>query len=82
LELIHRELSQGLRGKDWILLLYHSISRQHQSQGEKIHITSRLETEGQEYDFGIFFQSNNSTAGEARQSGNHAVAEEVALSSR
>jgi hypothetical protein len=64
------------------LLLYRSISRELQSQGEKIHITSRSEKAGQEYDLGLFFQSNKPTGGEARQSGNSAVAAEIALSFR
>ena len=59
-----------------------SLSRQRQSQGEKRHTAIGLRTAGQEYDLSLFFQSNKPASGEARQSGNSAVAAEVALSSR
>jgi hypothetical protein len=39
-------------------------------------------TADQEYDLGLFFQTNKPTVGEARQSDNNAVAAKVVLSSR
>ena len=71
-----------LRGEDWILLFYRSISRQFQSQGEKSHTATRFGTAEQAYDLGLFFQSNKPFVGEARQSGNNPVAADVALSSK
>jgi len=71
-----------LSGEDWILLFYRSISRQFQSPGEKSHTATRSGTADQEYDLGLFFQSNKPFVGKARQSGNNPVAAEIALSSR
>ena len=79
---IHRELSRWLSDRGWFLLLYLSISRQRQSQGEQSHTAIGLRTAGQEYDLGLFLQSNKPASGEARQSGNSAIATEVVLSSR
>ncbi len=79
---IHRELSRYLSGEDWILLFYRSISRQLQSSGNKCHTATRLRTADQEFDLGLFSQSNKPAVGEARQSGNCAVTAEVVLPSR
>jgi hypothetical protein len=46
------------------------------------HTATGNRTADQESDLGLFFQSNKSFVGEARQSGNNPVAAEVALSSR
>ena len=78
----HRELSRQLKGEDWIPLFYRSILSQLQLRGEKSHTATRLGTADQEYDLGLCFQSNKPAAGEARQSGNCAVAAEVVLPSR
>jgi hypothetical protein len=71
-----------LKGEDSIPLFYRSISRQFQSPGEKSQTATRLGTADQESDLGLFFQSNKSFVGEARQSGNNPVAADVALSSK
>jgi hypothetical protein len=71
-----------LSGEDWIPLFSRSILRQFPSLGEKSHTATRLGTADQEYDLGLFFQSNKPFVGEARQSGNNPVAADVALSSK
>jgi hypothetical protein len=46
-------LSRQLKGEDWILLFYRSISRQFQRLGEKSYTATQSGTVGQDYDWVI-----------------------------
>jgi len=75
-------LPRLLNGEDWILLFYRSISHQFQWLDEKTHTATRFGTACQDYGWVYLFQTNKPTVGEARQSGNSAVAEELTFSTR